>query len=137
MAIIETISPIIAVGMTYELHSTPFAVRLFQVDDSKDACSRYHKAEEVPAIAFVSSMEAGEVISLNMTTLKLFYVESSTDTPLPFKRAGVKGMALRIAQDKNQCVEVYCLDTGKVMNVPADDLECTLTAKWSVMPSLI
>ena len=54
MAIIETISPIIAVGMTYELHSTPFAVRLFQVDDSKDACSRYHKAEDVPAIAFVS-----------------------------------------------------------------------------------
>tara|TARA_B100000949_G_scaffold228363_1_gene235800 strand:+ start:2062 stop:2340 length:279 start_codon:yes stop_codon:yes gene_type:complete len=80
MANLKKISSIIAVGMTYELHSTPFDVRLFKVDDSKDACSRYHKAEEVPAIAFVSSMEAGEVISLNMTTLKLFYVESSTDT---------------------------------------------------------
>lgn len=137
MAIIETISPIIAVGMTYELHSTPFAVRLFQVDDSKDACSRYHKAEDVPAIAFVSSMEAGEVISLNMTTLKLFYVKSSTDKPLPFKRAGVKGMALRIAQDKNQRIEVYCLDTGQVAKVSADDLECEITSKWSVMPSLI
>lgn len=101
MVIIEIISFIIVVGMNYELNGILFDVCLFQVDDSKDVCLCYYKVEEVFVIVFVSSMEVGEVILLNMIILKLFYVKSSIDKLFFFKCVGVKGMVLCIVQDKN------------------------------------
>lgn len=136
-------SPISAVGMTYDVNSTPFDTSLFLMQPNS-AASRYCATNEVPMIALVSSDIVGQRARLNGFEKNFFFLD---EEKLP-EELEIKGRLAVTSADYNDVrkgldlgspapIRVYDIDTGYYQEF-SDGRELTLKikSKFGVYPLL-
>lgn len=134
--VINQQSSIFAIGMTYGRSDTPFNVRLFFMDDEKYACGKYHQVEDVPAIALLTSMNAGVKASINGFTKNLFFADIGGDSIFSgLPNCVVCGSEYRRVKDTPYAlVTVYNLDTKKRVGVSVENVTLAVCRKFNVIP---